>query len=870
MSVNNDDFVQQIKDNLNVFEPKQIIFFSWLCAVRAFPFLGASTVSGIYSEKLMKYLYNILRSIDMTYAAAMSIRSVTATDAATAAIVADDAEITYGDDTRFAVKATSCSAYVAYVCSANNVNMESAVNVAIDAAVDVAVNANAAAGYHGIALSGILLEDIKKIKEYDYFSFSPAKDIYGSIWEQFQNALQERGCEFWGNLYSDIFDSGFVLNTEALERRINIPAEIQAQGVKGVGSYLEKLELYGSRCLNESRIIILGEKGAGKTCLARRLVNLDAPMTEKDEGTSGVVTTIWKIDECGKLPSVNVHIWDFAGHVITHAAHRCFLSERCLYIIVYDGRTEGRNRLRYWLEHIKNYGGGAPVRILVNMFDNHKPDIPENTLKEKYPYIEDFVYLSIAKDKDSLRIFRDETSEFIRTNPFWDCLEIPENYVRVKENLEKRFQSDSGNFYNEHISRELFDQIVESNNIERSDTEQLLKNLHELGICLWYDDFEEFNTLVLNPEWISHGIYSLINWAHNHSKHTISIEDYEVIFKDEKERYSRDKLSFIFMLMKKYELAYSRDNNDIITIPFLLREDRPENLPYFSVEDSLLIQYVAEQPLPPNTVSRLIVRHNEEIRDNNEVWRYGVVLNYMEDTVALVKEDDRKITIKVKGGHKSEYIARLRSSMNDIFNSYKGDKPDLLYKIIANETVVVSPYEMDENKGLMISDEIIKSYAANGRTDYYHPQSNRDIPLDRTMQIYNITTTNAAFGDNAQISSNTFNFYDCNLALQGELRSLISSLNSGGHTEEAKQLDEAVSELEMAENLETKKDIIKSGGLTKVKSFLEDIGDEKSTVGKVISGIKYGVQTAQSIAKSYNAIAQWIGFPQVPKPFLGE
>jgi len=32
--------------------------------------------------------------------------------------------------------------------------------------------------------------------------------------------------------------------------------------------------------------------------------------------------------------------------------------------------------------------------------------------------------------------------------------------------------------------------------------------------------------------------------------------------------------------------------------------------------------------------------------------------------------------------------------------------------------------------------------------------------------------------------------------------------------------------------------------------------------------IKYGVGLAQDIAKGYNDIAQWLGLPQVMKPFL--
>jgi len=40
-----------------------------------------------------------------------------------------------------------------------------------------------------------------------------------------------------------------------------------------------------------------------------------------------------------------------------------------------------------------------------------------------------------------------------------------------------------------------------------------LKDLHYLGVSLWYADMDEYETLVLNPEWISQGVYRIINWV---------------------------------------------------------------------------------------------------------------------------------------------------------------------------------------------------------------------------------------------------------------------------------------------------------------------------------------------------------------------
>ena len=174
------------------------------------------------------------------------------------------------------------------------------------------------------------------------------------------------------------------------------------------------MEEKGSTRFNEARIIILGDKGAGKTCLARRLIDPNAPMSTDKESTAGVDTLLWKLEQ----ENINVRIWDFAGHTVTHAVHQFFLSERCLYIMVFDGRTEDRNRLEYWLNHMEIYGGDSRSIILVNKRDQHPVDIPINTLKELY-YIEKddkkeipTNYFQLIHDKNTFLDSRDDFPRF--------------------------------------------------------------------------------------------------------------------------------------------------------------------------------------------------------------------------------------------------------------------------------------------------------------------------------------------------------------------------------------------------------------------------------------------------------------------------
>jgi GTPase SAR1 family protein len=318
-------------------------------------------------------------------------------------------------------------------------------------------------------------------------------------------------------------------------------------------------------------------------------------MTTDDESTAGVDTLFWTLEQ----DDIKVRIWDFAGHTVTHAVHQFFLSERCLYLMVYNGRTEEKNSLEYWLNHMKNYGGDSKAIILVNERDRHGANIKTNFLKENYPII-GIYHFSIRDDAEKLQSFREDVAGYIKTNPSWENQIIPRNYYQVKEELEGLFSKNEEHKIQEHISRAEFNQIAEQYEVE--DKENLLQALHCLGVSLWYKNMAGFDTLVLNPEWISHGVYKIINWVHRAKKYALTLADFITVFAEDAERYPEDKHKFLFELMMHYELAYKIEEGNQLIIPHLLNEDRPVILPDFAIGESLMLRYKAEQPLPSNTI----------------------------------------------------------------------------------------------------------------------------------------------------------------------------------------------------------------------------------------------------------------------------
>jgi GTPase SAR1 family protein len=754
-------FEDRIKQRLKSLNIKQLCLFSWLCGLRTLPFLSVKRNFAYWpKENRHKFLYDIFYTLDVSASIAFledfTAKTVTTVyDTAKAYKVArvtyeaanDDYEAYDAKAAKAAVKAVFDVATVTKAAY-DAAKTAAYAAIAVTAAEYAANAANAAyESYIGhinttSACETLFFNDIKAIKKNKLDECDHDISIYGELWDSFQKDLNAIGCSYWAKFYESLFNNGFTIDKQQLKRHFGVPDEIKDEGAAAVGRYLEGLGEETER-LNETRIIILGEKGAGKTSLARRLLDINAKMTNEFESTEGVETSLWRFQ--GKDGAdINVHVWDFAGHSITHAVHRCFMSARCLYIYVYNGRIERDNDPAYWLEQIRIHGDDSSVLFLINEKDGYRADIAEKTLKDEYPSIVDYYRVDIGSaDKTKLKKFRQTVMDTVTSNPSWNSQIVSIEAYKIKNKLREHFDKTKS----PHITREQFDEIAKHCGASAERIEGILNDLHTLGICLWYNkpEMADFNMLVLNPDWIANGIYRIINQGYNKHKHILTtLKGAEILRNDKRYKYPRDKVAFLFKLMKLYELAFF-ENTDNIFIPGILPIDRPDGIPAFNdVNDRLTMSFVVEKALPPSIVARIIVQRSEEIFDENLLWRKGAVLKYKgSDTIALIIEESRSITVSVKGTKKTAYIASLRETIKAIFDDYKVIEPDLFYEVLLPEKPEKRelPSQLKKQKPLMLSEGVIKKYLQVMRP-YFDVSNIREIPLDETKQAYSINIIN--------------------------------------------------------------------------------------------------------------------------------
>jgi len=253
------------------------------------------------------------------------------------------------------------------------------------------------------------------------------------------------------------------------------PLEVAEKGIAAIRDYFEQLK-QDSDYLYEAKLLIVGEAGAGKTTLAKKIQDPDYQLKEEDS-TQGIDVINWHFPY-NKERDFRVNTWDFGGQEIYHATHQFFLTKRSLYILLIDNRKEDDN-LYYWLNLVQLLSDNSPLLIIKNEKQDRERDIDQPGLRGQFTNLEKTLATNL-KTNSGLGVILDHIKHYLRNLPHVGQV-LPKTWKRVREVLEQD-PRDS-------ISLEEYWRICEENQItERSYQSQLSGYLHDLGVCLHFQD----------------------------------------------------------------------------------------------------------------------------------------------------------------------------------------------------------------------------------------------------------------------------------------------------------------------------------------------------------------------------------------------
>jgi len=448
----------------------------------------------------------------------------------------------------------------------------------------------------------------------------------------------------------------------------NPPPEIIKQGNAAIIEYFKAGE---QRQLNEVKVLLIGDGGAGKTSLVKRLLNQEFDPIESQ--TKGININEWEVVEITHCDieadeqKIKTHLWDFGGQEIMHATHQFFLSKRSLYILVLDNRKD--EKTEYWLKYIESFGGDSPILIILNKIDENPGfELDRKSLQEKYPSIQGFHRLS-CKTNQGIDEFRHAFQQALSTVEIRQSV-WPQTWFQVKIEL--------GQLAKPYIDYEGYTKICNSANVTTKDSQQtLLQYLCDLGITLYFQEHILEDTHVLEPKWVTKAVYKIINARQvADNQGILYLNELEEILEPtdaEDYHYPRNQYPYIIGLMKKFELCYELKPNHSVLIPDLLPVQRPD----FAFDTTQAIQFrIDYRFLPRSVMPRFIVNRHQDIQAELR-WRKGVVLkDKLLNASALITADDedRQIFITVNGDQRRDYFATILNTLRTIHNSFEIDK----------------------------------------------------------------------------------------------------------------------------------------------------------------------------------------------------
>jgi internalin A len=438
----------------------------------------------------------------------------------------------------------------------------------------------------------------------------------------------------------------------------------------------------GARPLNEAKLILVGFGGVGKTSLVNRLV--DDSFDRDERKTEGIRITQWPI-RLSDQEDVRLHIWDFGGQEIMHSTHQFFLTQRSLYLLVLNGRQGHEDAdAEYWLSLVDSFAADSPVIVVLNKVHEHPFTVNRRGLIQKFPNVRDFVETD-CDDRTGIdaldQMIRQETDRLPNLRDAF-----PANWFAIKDRLAGMSEN--------YLTFEQFRRICADNGeTEDEAQDKLAFYLHSLGVALNYKDAPRLrDTHVLNPEWVTNGIYRILNAdVLAERKGELRLVDLADIL--DRKDYPPERHGFLLELMRKFELCFRfpEARDDRYLIPDLLDKEQPEEAEDFRPEDCLNFEY--HYPvLPEGLLPRFIVR-TYVLSAGRPRWRSGVILDF-EASRALVDGDGLakrvRIAVKGPGSARRRLLAVIRNDFETIHRSYKF-KPEEMVPVPGNPDLRV-PY----------------------------------------------------------------------------------------------------------------------------------------------------------------------------------
>ena len=506
---------------------------------------------------------------------------------------------------------------------------------------------------------------------------------------------------------------------EGMDKNV-LESDERANSWSGIRNYLSSLS-DGTAEYDQVKLIVLGNSTAGKSSLIYFL--RDKVYEYRRASTHGMTPILWEINKDFKIA-----IWDFGGQEYYHNIHHLFFTNKSLYAIIFEEKTNCQGfqltdielyengtktpkkenlehfHYDYWLDNIhyltqsNEIDVQKPELLLIqNKIELTKQDkdIKANfaiSVEKSYEGNEDYIYAFKDFERNLLKKLKDIKGA-VPVSKKWLAIK---GKIQEKAKLGKPFLTKQEYI---KLAEKVKEGISEKNNQQiESELDTLTKTLQRTGVILYYPEikdnkentFDLSDKIFINPEWLTDSIYRILDYSVQRNEGLFTRSHVEQAIKEK--TINGQKIPAIGLpsiellaLMKGFQLIFevnptlNKSNEPTFITPQYLPDKCTEPRSINKLKEDILHNekptFILEYPffMPKSVMPRFISKNGNFSK--NPCWKYGI--NYaVEGTEILVECDFENRLINIWIEDKATK-ADLSKKVFDEFRTINDNNPKI-------------------------------------------------------------------------------------------------------------------------------------------------------------------------------------------------
>jgi Leucine-rich repeat (LRR) protein len=451
------------------------------------------------------------------------------------------------------------------------------------------------------------------------------------------------------------------------------PPEIAAMGTSAILDFMQTFRA-GTAEQWISKLLVVGEGGVGKTSLIKNLIH--EPFDPAESTTHGIRIFDYRLAH-PERPDVEMELrtWDFGGQEIYHATHQFFLTDRSLFLLLWNSRFGWeQGRLRYWLDIIAARAPEAPILLVAtHSASNERPvDLPLEDLRREYPQIAASTAID-NKTEDGLAALSGLIADCAATLPLMGK-RWPTSWLAATRAVDA--------LPAKYVTPLQLWQAMAAGGLHVPEVQRYIAGtLHLIGSILYHmDDPELSETVILRPEWVNAYISRVLDSPEVERRHGLLNRSHLDELWSDLDHGMRDHF---LRMMAEYDLSYrteSENGSDVALVVERLPwnapagyEERWNLVPPGGVSEHEIRMIYQLNTTPPGIPTWFIARSHRFTTDTH--WRSGALLAHPDGRHrALIRVDRHRneVELAVRGPSPATFFAVLNEGLNFTLDRYPG------------------------------------------------------------------------------------------------------------------------------------------------------------------------------------------------------